>query len=431
MYSIIQYSNPPDPADPFSKLVPSIDRIQNIILSYVTSEFFPWVCLIFLLNKKNLKRPVILILIIHWVLRSTGDALREFCELLPIPNNIENPTLWPNTNTRWIVGNAVAHLFWLGGEIFGDWYLYLRTKAVTSNEKKSNTVFYCCFLYNIIKIIGIASYFIYIPFDFRVRDEFGKPRNGLQLFDITWWTIVIVYHIIGFMYDFSVMYALKTELFDKLTEYKNISKNTFMDKFKQISELRIFITMGATLLFLPFIIFIVIILIIQYYRNVTTFIDPDPIRQVPLSLYYNLIYIDQILLRCFAERQQKQQEISFITFNNTKTSNNSNSIANGLTKNVKFNYSKLEYSEYNGNDNTISTYNMDLSKSEYSLLSHKEISLYDSSITDRNSIDNGNPIYQRLNYSNDYSNDIGYKYNNNITTVNMNNNLDYKKYFKF
>ncbi|KAL6631591.1 hypothetical protein U3516DRAFT_491396, partial [Neocallimastix sp. 'constans'] len=265
MYQIIQYTSPYDIGNPFDKYVPTIDRIQKIIVSLITNEFFPWVFLIILINRKNWKRPVIIILILHWLLRAIGDALREAGELLPIPK--DKRTLWPNTNARWIVGNAVAHLFWLSGEIFGDWYLYLRTKAVTINTVKINIVFYCCIIYNLVKFAGIASYFIYLPLDFNQVNKYGRQQNGLQLFDITWWTIVAVYHIVGFVYDFSVMHALTTELFSKLKEYKTFSKNTFMDKFKQISELRIFVTMGATIIFLPFIIVIVFILINQYKKK--------------------------------------------------------------------------------------------------------------------------------------------------------------------
>jgi hypothetical protein len=159
-----------------------------ILLSLIRSEFFPWILLIFILNKKNWKRPVIIILILHWLFRSVGDSLREIMELLPVPKDVK--TLWPNTNTRWIVGNAIAHVFWLGGEMVGDWYFYIRTKAVTKSKIKINIVYICCIVYNIGKFIGIVRYFVYLPIDFNQVDSNGKQQNGMLLFDITWWIIV-------------------------------------------------------------------------------------------------------------------------------------------------------------------------------------------------------------------------------------------------
>ncbi|KAG4099937.1 hypothetical protein H8356DRAFT_1036660 [Neocallimastix lanati (nom. inval.)] len=256
MYLLIQYASRLE-----IKSISVIDRIQMILLSLIRSEFFPWILLIFILNKKNWKRPVIIILILHWLFRSVGDSLREIMELLPVPKDVK--TLWPNTNTRWIVGNAIAHVFWLGGEMVGDWYFYIRTKAVTKSKIKINIVYICCIVYNIGKFIGIVRYFVYLPIDFNQVDKF-----------------------------------------------KAFSQNAFMDKFKQISELRIFITMIVTLIFLPFIIAIVIFLINQYHDNVVTFVDPDPIRQIPLSIYYNLIYIDQILLKYFVQDDKTKDAVA-------------------------------------------------------------------------------------------------------------------------
>jgi len=295
------------------------DNIENTILAFIKNEFFPWVCLILLLNKtKNWKNSVTKILIIHWFLRSLGDALRNCSNLLPIPNSDDTKkTVWPYSRSRWIVGNAIAHIFWLSGEIVGDWYLYIRTKIVTNDKKKINLVLYCCIIYNIIKVCGILIYFIFIPDDFNLYDENNALKNTLLFFNIIWWFIVIFINITCFIYDCSVIYSLRTDLFYKLYQYKKYYKDSFMEKFKKISELRIFTTMGATLLTLPIIIVIVSFLISQYITETDlshSFIDPEPIRKLPISLYYNLIYIDQILIKFYVNNNQDQDSYSkFIT----------------------------------------------------------------------------------------------------------------------
>ena len=52
------------------------DIYQNIFDHFIINNFFPWVCLIFLINNKNWKKPVNLILIGHWLLRSLGTSVR-------------------------------------------------------------------------------------------------------------------------------------------------------------------------------------------------------------------------------------------------------------------------------------------------------------------------------------------------------------------
>ena len=67
------------------------DYYEIIFNEYIRNVFFPWVCIILLLNKKNWKRPVIIILIGHWFLRSTGDLLRDTMYL----RDGEPNSVWP------------------------------------------------------------------------------------------------------------------------------------------------------------------------------------------------------------------------------------------------------------------------------------------------------------------------------------------------
>jgi len=175
------------------------------------------------------------------------------------------------------------------------------------------------------------------------------------------------YHIIGFLYESSVLYALITDLFIKLKEFKAFSQNAFMDKFKQISELRIFITMIVTLIFLPFIIAIVIFLINQYHDNVVTFVDPDPIRQIPLSIYYNLIYIDQILLKYFVQDDKTKDAVA--SNPNVIKSKSSSNFNISTSNQINNSYRKLN-NQYIDDKNAISDNKIFKSKS------HKLINQY-------------------------------------------------------
>ncbi|OUM60685.1 hypothetical protein PIROE2DRAFT_13504 [Piromyces sp. E2] len=282
-----------------------IDTIQKIIGSYYIFEFFPWVCLILLYNRKNWKRPVILVLILHYLFRATGNFLRYTLEL----REPELNTYWPYSTANWYISVALANVFYLTGEIIGDWYPLLRTKAVTkntSNNKHIKLIYITCIAYNLVKVYGMYCYFMDYPIDIRIRDENNNPVEDIITFKIRWWSTVAVLQIASFIYDLSIILALKKSLFDKLQDYQK--KGTFLDKFKQISELRIFISMITSILFLPFVIVFVITLIDEYKLKRANYIPADngieQFRQVVLGVNFTFMYIDQILLRFYAEKSK-------------------------------------------------------------------------------------------------------------------------------
>lgn len=287
-----------------------VDTYQNIIEAFIKNDFFMWVCLILLYNYKNWNRPVILILVFHWILRSIGDLLNNTFSLMPWAPD----TYWPYTNQAWLVCCAIANVFWLSGEIIGDWYPYLRTKAVTNNHRKVRLVLMMCIVYNLVKIGNIYCYFSDYPIDLRLRDEKGNLIKDIAKFKIKWWSIEIVLQIVSFLYDLSVIYALKACLFNKLKEYKSVSGNTFLSKFKQISEYRIILSMAASIIFLPFVIVFVIYVVTKYKDKSTLSYIPsdetvDYLRRVVLNFNYTLMYIDQILLKSYTEKQRTLYKI--------------------------------------------------------------------------------------------------------------------------
>ncbi|KAG4102034.1 hypothetical protein H8356DRAFT_1653288 [Neocallimastix lanati (nom. inval.)] len=316
-----------------------IDNIQKVILPFITSPFFPWICLIFLLNKKNWKRPVILVLIGHWLFRAIGDLLRNTMELR---NETSINTYWPYTKTNWYVSNGIAHVFWLLGEIMGDWYPLLRTKAVTNNSNKMKTIFITCIIFNITKVFGMYTYFMDMPIDLRVTDENGNKVKDIIKFNIYWWTSIGLMQISSCIYDISVITALKTCLFNKLKEYKNFRKNTFLDKFKQISELRIILSMVISLIFLPFLILFVVSLIREYRKSqissfTTSSSSIEQLRQVVLSFNFTVMYIDQILLKSIANKKNISKSRNCLSNNASSSSvktENSLTAINQIYKNT-------------------------------------------------------------------------------------------------
>ncbi|ORX47641.1 hypothetical protein BCR36DRAFT_295243 [Piromyces finnis] len=382
-----------------------VDGYQYVINSYICNSYFPWVCLIILLNFINWKRPIILILILHWFFRSTGDLLRNTMELRPMDDNM----YWPYSQKNWYISNAVAHIFWLLGEIIGDWYPLIRTKAVTLNKEKLKFVYTTCILHNLVKVIGMYCYFMKFPIDLRHMDENGNLLHGITQYSIAWWSTVSLMQISSLLYDLSVISALKTCLFNKIEEYKTFIKNTFLDKFKQISEFRIFFSMIFSIAFLPFVITFVIYLLSEFKKNNTlqyasSDTSIEQLRQVVLNFNYTLMYIDQALLLYFIRKTNHPSEKNLSFSLQKPPSNNS----------IQFlNYSKIDFTNNNSNtNNSISQ----MSKNIYGTLVSPKL----SNITSLNIND-----YYPMHHINHPPNNIPFydiKEKNNILILDIHNN---------
>ncbi|OUM60687.1 hypothetical protein PIROE2DRAFT_13507 [Piromyces sp. E2] len=224
-------------------------------------------------GRKDWKRPVILILILYWFLQCTGDHFQNYLYFSDIEKYREEGYEWPFNKYNWLVVNSIAHLFWESGEIIADWYPLLRTKAIVQEKKKLKPIYLTCILFNIIKSGLILSNFIFVPSTFKIPDS--KVNLELMKYKIIWWSIVFAIQIVNLSYDISVIIALKKSLFNKLESFKNKS-NSFLDKFKQVSELLV--------------------------KDIT---DPvEYIRIIGLRFIYTFMYIDQILLRFYIKKSK-------------------------------------------------------------------------------------------------------------------------------
>jgi len=283
-----------------------VDSYQGIINSYLCSPFFPWVCLILLVGDGSWHKPVNLVLIGHWLFRATGDFLRGLMNLNPKVNDY----YWPYSSKNWLISNAIAHIFWLTGEIIGDWYLLLRTKAVTRNKNKIRLVFCTCILFNLTKVVGMWTYFIHNPMDLRIKDENDKLVLDLNNYNMAWWTTVFFIEVASCLYNLAVVYTLKKGVLYKIEKTRRYLANPFIEKFRQISEFRIITSMIISIVFLPFVAFFVVMVINEYVgdngnkKHIMTDSSVEQLRQVVLSFNYSFIYIDQILLRRFARNNK-------------------------------------------------------------------------------------------------------------------------------
>jgi len=325
-----------------------IDSIQTFLGAYYMFEFFPWVCLIFINNKKNWKRPISLVLILHYLFRATGNFLRYTMEL----RKTEKNTYWPYSTTNWYISLALANVFYLTGEIIGDWYPLLRTKAVTNNGKYMKLVYFTCIIYNLVKVYGMYVYFMDYPMDLRITDENNQPVNDMIIYRIRWWSTIAVLQVASFFYDLSIIIALKNNLFDKLKDYQN--EGTFLDKFKQISELRIFTSMIMSILFFPFVIVFVVTLRNEYDRKRANFIPSDngieQLRQVVLGINFTFMYIDQILLKFYSERNKS----SVSNHSKSKPSHSYNNFISMQSGDDKFTITTISTNDNSYNESLIS-----------------------------------------------------------------------------
>ncbi|OUM70542.1 hypothetical protein PIROE2DRAFT_1428 [Piromyces sp. E2] len=274
-----------------------VDTVQKIVESYITSPYFLWVCLILLMNKKNWKRPVMLVLFVHWLLRSTGDALTTTMEYVPSDMN----SMSNENSQNWLVGIGIANIFWITGEIAGDWYALLRTRAIINNKKKLIPVYITCIIFNLIKVFSIFHFF----YQFSNVNQGNDGNQNMTQFGLSWWILVAVIQASSFLYDLSVILCLKQNLFKQLKSY-SLGKNSFIERFKKISEFRIVFSMLANISFFPIILLYIFFVLRYSLKNDSSVpFDDDSmevIRKTVINVNFTLMYIDQILLKCYVKR---------------------------------------------------------------------------------------------------------------------------------
>jgi len=296
---------------PYNVSIEHIDGWQNIINSFIKSSYFPWVCLILIINGRNWKKPINLILIGNWFFRAIGDILKATMELRSHDPN----TFWPFSHKNWYIGFVLAHVFWFLGEIIGDWYPLLRTKIVTNNKKKMIWVYITCIFYNFVKVLAMFCGLINYPIDLKITDEKAVTTEDLIQYNIAWWSTIALMQLSSCLYDFSIINALHSYLSDTIKDFKAKGTNIFLEKFKQISEFRIIFSMLASIIFFPIVTIFVVFLIIDYRDENSRYhqksdAEIEQMRIAVLNFNYALMYMDQVLLRYFIERSNGKSIVS-------------------------------------------------------------------------------------------------------------------------
>ena len=307
-----------------------LDIFQYIMNGYIFNKFFPWVLLILILNKGRLKRPVIFILVAHWFLKGTGIALKNSIYF--------NPKEEGKYTKNWYI-LSISQAFYICGEIVGDWYPLLRTKAVTGKKEALKKVYSSCIGFNFTKVLLILRYFI-LPVDFRYSDVSNQSSQTYSI--IIYYCLYTIIFMASFVYDLTVILTLRKKVFN--SKDVEMDKNDFLDRFKKMSEYRIFITMAGSLMILPFLVSLLFIRKENCLSENSTCIN-EPLDYIIgwfsyliRDINYNMIYIDQILLKFYAERCNSRYSM--------ESNSSFNTINIGLNDNRRFSDNEISIDIY-------------------------------------------------------------------------------------
>ncbi|KAG4089797.1 hypothetical protein H8356DRAFT_1314382 [Neocallimastix lanati (nom. inval.)] len=384
------------------KLENKIDVIRGIIYSIhrpLQFTFFYWTLLIFILHKFNFKKPVMKIILAHFILRTAGDVLDKIGDLLPRyyantpvfdSNGLEismdciyDSSAKERHPLKWFITRQLAILFWFTGEIAGDWYPLLRTRAVARDQKSIWLVYFTCGIFNLSKIAIIILHFTFSPT--KLYNEKGVyNKEQMNYFYFKYWVIHLIIIYSSVIYDISVFYVLKKYVFKIIK-----TESGFLKKFKTISEYRIIVSAIISILFLPLI--SITIIFKFYYLNKYHYHDLnfsfDEIRQSIANVQYFMIFIDQILLISSKKENSSKEEsihskiydkksnLSYPNFHYHNLNNNSGTFSNVTLNNKSFQNSIFEYSNdvninlsgryNNSNNNSINSNNLNFGTKKF------------------------------------------------------------------
>jgi len=327
--------------------------------------FFYWTLIICILHNFNIKKPVMKLILTHFTIRIIGDFFDKLGGLLTryyanayvddlridtkCIQTIFSETVYP---LRWVLTRQIATIFWYTGEIFGDWYPLLRTKAVIKDKKLLIPIYITCGLFNLSKIILIINHLNLLPSG--LYDENGVfIREKRDNFYIYHWFFQFIIICTSILYDLSVFLVLKKNFFPV-----NEFDFGFLKKFKTTSEFRIFVTAFISIFLLPFAAFAIIL---KYYYLITQRVKHaefsyEDIRISIANLQYFMIFIDQILF--FYSDKEHSDILSAISRGKIKIKKKTNK-QNSKNKHEKNNqdYSTDKINISNSQNNSIHDYN--------------------------------------------------------------------------
>jgi len=348
---------------------------KTIVDATIVEPFLPWLLLVLLLNFKRQKKPVIYLLISFWLVKFLNSVISGYLFVAHDGKDSNRMNKFNEGGFKegefeeegfkeggksMIKFVLFAITIWLVmiSQVIGDWYPVLRTKAVVHNKKSLRLVYTTCIIYNIAKLIGPFSFFIPInqptsdvgndsnkikkpsshklPSSYQHNPEFsplgsigdtfgpfgtmGTPdifddqNNPLKNIMLYLYICIGVSFLASIIYDISIIYVLKKDVFNKVKideQLPNMKKQSFIEKFKLMSEYRIYVSMFVTVIALPTLIIYICTFFYRVWGNDND--DDDNKRHslfpfcmiifnIVMKFNYCIMFIDQILLRYYAER---------------------------------------------------------------------------------------------------------------------------------
>eukprot|EP00833_Pecoramyces_ruminatium_P004375 jgi/Orpsp1_1/1178407/evm.model.c7180000065153.1 len=332
-----------------------IDVIRTVIYAIskpLQSQFFYWTLLLLILHKFNFRKPVMKVILAHYVLRVIGDILEQlgvglmkhYFSVDKSGGCVTGDVSAEYHPLRWFLTRLIGNFFWYGGEIAGDWYPLLRTRAVAREQRSIWFVYVTCALFNISKVVVIGIHFLQLPTRL-YKPEGVFDEDAKDHFYNIYWACQSAVLFCSFFYDLTVYLVLKRQIFNK-----SKAEFGFLKKFRSISEYRMAISAFIGIIGLPV---VIVTLIVKFYfigvdneRYSQLNFSFEDIRLLISNVQYYMIFIDQILLF----RSRDGSSLGETTSVNTSPYN-----SNFSSNNVS------------GNNNVIKPYNID-SKLYYSNL---------------------------------------------------------------
>ncbi|ORX59250.1 hypothetical protein BCR36DRAFT_579848 [Piromyces finnis] len=287
----------PNNSDDVQEQINNVRRNVVLFIKPFTSQFFFWTLLLLILHRFNLRKPIIKIVVAHYIFRVIGDMLDSYgsrytvyyhknmygeCVADPVNKAEDHPL-------RWLITRQLAGIFWYSGEIVGDWYPLLRTKAVAGEQKEIWYVYTSCFIFNLSKITMMFYHFSVTENDMLIKKKEDAFYNA-------YWAIYLVSLCCSLLYDGSVYIAMKRSIL-KDTESINFG---FLKKFRDMSEYRILVTAFLGLVGVP-IMGVSAVLRLKYQEYDWSFED---LRIFLVNTSYFMMFIDQLMLFSYSKEEK-------------------------------------------------------------------------------------------------------------------------------